>query len=32
VAVRCDLCPDRETPACVEFCPNDALYVVEEEF
>ena len=25
VVSKCDLCPDRETPACVEFCPNDAL-------
>ena len=31
-ASKCDLCPDRETPACVEMCPNDALYIVEEEF
>ena len=31
VAVRCDLCPDRETPACVELCPNDALFVADEE-
>jgi len=26
---KCDLCPDRETPACVEMCPNEAL-VYEE--
>jgi carbon-monoxide dehydrogenase iron sulfur subunit len=26
---KCDLCPDRETPACVEGCPNQAL-VYEE--
>ncbi len=32
VAVKCDLCPEREVPACVEFCPNDALYEVNEEF
>lgn len=31
VAARCDFCPDREQPACVEMCPNDALYVVDEE-
>lgn len=31
VAARCDLCPDREVPACVEMCPNDALYEVKEE-
>lgn len=24
-AVKCDLCPDREMPACVEACPTDAL-------
>lgn len=24
-AVKCDLCPDRETPACVESCPTEAL-------
>lgn len=32
VAVRCDLCPGREIPACVEYCPNGALYEVDEEF
>jgi carbon-monoxide dehydrogenase iron sulfur subunit len=32
VAAKCDLCPDREIPACVEMCPNDVLYEVEEEF
>jgi carbon-monoxide dehydrogenase iron sulfur subunit len=26
---KCDLCPERETPACVEACPNKAL-VFEE--
>lgn len=25
VASKCDLCPDREIPACVENCPNRAL-------
>ena len=25
-AVKCDLCPERETPACVEMCPNAALF------
>ncbi|MEW5944936.1 MAG: 4Fe-4S dicluster domain-containing protein [bacterium] len=25
VASKCDLCPGRETPACVENCPNRAL-------
>jgi carbon-monoxide dehydrogenase iron sulfur subunit len=24
-AVKCDLCPDREIPACVEACPTKAL-------
>ncbi|NOY87076.1 MAG: 4Fe-4S dicluster domain-containing protein [Deltaproteobacteria bacterium] len=31
VAARCDMCPDREIPACVEMCPNEALYVVDED-
>lgn len=26
-AYKCDLCPDRETPACVEICPNAALVI-----
>jgi carbon-monoxide dehydrogenase iron sulfur subunit len=30
-SVKCDLCADREIPACVEACPNRALIVVEEE-
>jgi carbon-monoxide dehydrogenase iron sulfur subunit len=30
-SVKCDLCGDRATPACVEACPNRALIVVEEE-
>ncbi|MCL5958954.1 MAG: 4Fe-4S dicluster domain-containing protein [Chloroflexi bacterium] len=25
VAVKCDLCPDRETPACVDSCPSGVL-------
>jgi carbon-monoxide dehydrogenase iron sulfur subunit len=25
VAIKCDLCPDREIPACVEACPTEAL-------
>lgn len=29
VASKCDLCPDRTIPACVEICPNRAL-VFEE--
>ncbi|GAB4558463.1 MAG: 4Fe-4S dicluster domain-containing protein [Anaerolineae bacterium] len=30
VAVKCDLCPDREIPACVANCPNGALVYAEE--
>ncbi|AKB24647.1 CO dehydrogenase iron-sulfur protein CooF [Methanosarcina sp. MTP4] len=29
VAVKCDLCPDREVPACVEACPTGALVFAE---
>jgi len=29
IASKCDLCPDREKPACVDGCPNEAL-VFEE--
>jgi carbon-monoxide dehydrogenase iron sulfur subunit len=25
IAYRCDRCPDRDTPACVEACPSNAL-------
>lgn len=25
VALKCDLCPGRDTPACVEACPNEVL-------
>jgi carbon-monoxide dehydrogenase iron sulfur subunit len=33
VAVKCDRCPDREQPACVEACPTRALvYATEETF
>ncbi|MFQ5925109.1 MAG: 4Fe-4S dicluster domain-containing protein [Dehalococcoidia bacterium] len=33
VSVKCDLCPDRETPACVDSCPTKALvYTEPEEF
>jgi carbon-monoxide dehydrogenase iron sulfur subunit len=28
VVVRCDLCPDREIPACVVVCPTEALVMV----
>ena len=31
VAVRCDLCQGRETPACVEACPTGALFFGEIE-
>lgn len=30
-AAKCDLCIHRQTPACVENCPNQALTVVEEK-
>lgn len=30
VSSKCDLCPDLDTPACVEACPNRALVVDEE--
>jgi len=30
-AVRCDLCQDREIPACVEACPTGALFFGEIE-
>lgn len=30
VVSKCDLCPDREIPACVAHCPNEALVYVEE--
>ena len=29
IIAKCDLCPDREVPACVANCPNEAL-VLEE--
>jgi carbon-monoxide dehydrogenase iron sulfur subunit len=33
IAVKCDLCPDRDTPACVNACPSKTLiYAEEEEF
>jgi carbon-monoxide dehydrogenase iron sulfur subunit len=31
VIAKCDLCPDREVPACVAICPNQALRYVEEK-
>jgi len=30
VAVKCDRCPDRDIPACVDACPTHALVYVEE--
>jgi len=30
VASKCDLCPGRTTPSCVEHCPNEALTLVVE--
>lgn len=31
VSWKCDLCPERDTPACVEACINRALVFEEEE-
>jgi carbon-monoxide dehydrogenase iron sulfur subunit len=31
VAVKCDRCPDRDQPACVDACPTQALVYAEEE-
>ncbi len=30
VVSKCDFCPDRQTPICVEKCPNEALVLVDE--
>jgi carbon-monoxide dehydrogenase iron sulfur subunit len=30
IAVKCDRCPDRDVPACVDACPTRALLYVEE--
>lgn len=30
LANKCDLCPDRKTPACVDACPNRALVFRED--
>ncbi|SFM78547.1 4Fe-4S dicluster domain-containing protein [Thermodesulforhabdus norvegica] len=30
IAVKCDRCPERVTPACVEACPTGALVFTEE--
>ncbi|SHK68456.1 carbon-monoxide dehydrogenase iron sulfur subunit [Clostridium cavendishii DSM 21758] len=27
--VKCDMCPDRKTPACIESCPVGAIYLEE---
>jgi len=27
IVFKCDLCPDRDTPACVEACPTKALFL-----
>jgi len=33
IAIKCDLCPDRDIPACVEACPTKALvYMEADEF
>jgi carbon-monoxide dehydrogenase iron sulfur subunit len=29
VVAKCDLCPEREVPACVANCPNEALSVLD---
>lgn len=31
IALKCDRCPDREVPACVEACPTRALVFMEED-
>jgi carbon-monoxide dehydrogenase iron sulfur subunit len=30
-ALKCDHCPDRESPACVDACPTGALVYSERE-
>lgn len=30
-ALKCDFCPDRKIPACVDACPNEALEVEDVE-
>lgn len=30
IAAKCDLCPDLEVPACVAYCPNEALLFTED--
>ena len=31
LAVKCDRCPDRDEPACVQACPTEALVYAEAE-
>jgi len=31
LVVKCDLCPDRDVPACVEACPSLALLMATEK-
>jgi carbon-monoxide dehydrogenase iron sulfur subunit len=31
VALKCDRCPDRDVPACVEACPTRSLIFTEVE-
>ncbi len=30
-ALKCDLCPDRESPACVQGCPNKAIELIDSK-
>ena len=33
IVLKCDLCPDKDTPACVEACPTKALFLgTQKEF
>jgi carbon-monoxide dehydrogenase iron sulfur subunit len=31
MALKCDLCPDREVPACADSCPTGAIVFLEGE-
>jgi len=31
MVLKCDLCQEREIPACVENCPNEALILYSDE-
>lgn len=31
LVIKCDFCPDRDTPACVEACPTAALFLGTEK-